>query len=430
MSSNFGIGQEKGTCWFYSSLNSLLLSENGQKILWAKLQSTYSKFTPKQKEYFDSNINAPCPRGIRSAPSIYFWKFLDQFLCSQKQGILKLYPGKEARLLKNVKFRFSDVNKRAARRGDTGAYAQKEIGPILNHLGFSEEYEILTEYKFNQSKKLSILVYDKKQFTILKPNYFPKHYDNFSLSGAILYVKNMNKLDKLHGAHDLACVVRGKKGYIIDSNSPYKLWECNWWDPNQLQIFLDTSKLFDKYNHFKNGQITSSGFEFIVYTNDTFTKDISPYCKRVKPQQGALKPAYKEAQIIRMVENIVNKATSRLNATNKFNALKSAGYFDESNRNTFINILNKKQFPSPKPINLPNKKIPNNLNSQTKNKKGRIIHIGERGGLYVIGKNGKKIYKSLVPSSGVNNKGRSVQKGTRGGHYVIHKGKKVYKFFH
>ena len=76
-----GIGQTHGTCWFYSSLNMFLLSDNGLKILWQKLQKVYDGLGPVQKRYFESNINAPCPlRSVSKTSSIYFWKFLDEYL--------------------------------------------------------------------------------------------------------------------------------------------------------------------------------------------------------------------------------------------------------------------------------------------------------------------------------------------------------------
>ncbi len=78
------------------------------------------------------------------------------------------------------------------------------------------------------------------------------------------------------------------------------------------------------------------------------------------------------------------------------------------------------------------------------NTKGRPIHKGPKGGLYVL-QNGKKIYKFKVatgatggtapprPSpppttTNVNTKGRPIHKGPKGGLYVLQNGKKIYKF--
>jgi ribosomal protein L24E len=74
------------------------------------------------------------------------------------------------------------------------------------------------------------------------------------------------------------------------------------------------------------------------------------------------------------------------------------------------------------------------------NSKGRTIHRGARGGMYVL-QDGKKIYKfkksSSTPppppnspktSQTTNSKGRTIFKGPKGGMYVLQDGKKIYKF--
>ena len=74
------------------------------------------------------------------------------------------------------------------------------------------------------------------------------------------------------------------------------------------------------------------------------------------------------------------------------------------------------------------------------NSKGRTIHKGSRGGMYVL-QDGKKIYKFKKSSSTppppstpknspktTNSKGRTIFKGPKGGMYVLQDGKKIYKF--
>lgn len=76
------------------------------------------------------------------------------------------------------------------------------------------------------------------------------------------------------------------------------------------------------------------------------------------------------------------------------------------------------------------------------NSKGRTIHKGSRGGMYVL-QDGKKIYKFKKSSSTpppppkkvnspspktTNSKGRTIHKGPKGGMYVLQDGKKIYKF--
>jgi hypothetical protein len=75
-----------------------------------------------------------------------------------------------------------------------------------------------------------------------------------------------------------------------------------------------------------------------------------------------------------------------------------------------------------------------------KNSKGRIIQTGPKGGTYIVGGSGKKVYKKLLVLNsasttsnapfGKNSKGNIIFKGSKGGFYVSPKGKKIYKFLH
>ena len=86
----------------------------------------------------------------------------------------------------------------------------------------------------------------------------------------------------------------------------------------------------------------------------------------------------------------------------------------------------------------PNLNVGNLYKTPSKvNRKGRVIQKGPKGGMYVLGKTGKKIYKSMLPTTtsvnapfGKNKKNRVIQKGPKGGKFVVSKhGKKLYKFF-
>jgi hypothetical protein len=78
-----GAIQTRGTCWFFSIINGFLLSDAGQKILFRSMEKFYKSLTDQEKAYFDDSIEAPCPlRGdIIKTKRIYFYKFLDQYLC-------------------------------------------------------------------------------------------------------------------------------------------------------------------------------------------------------------------------------------------------------------------------------------------------------------------------------------------------------------
>ena len=51
---NVSVGQTGSTCWFNSSLNMFLTSDNGLKILWQKLQETLPTLSDRQRAYFNA----------------------------------------------------------------------------------------------------------------------------------------------------------------------------------------------------------------------------------------------------------------------------------------------------------------------------------------------------------------------------------------
>jgi hypothetical protein len=163
---NVGVGQTGTTCWFFSSLNIFLTSDNGLKILWQKLQETLPTLSNRQRAYFNSNINAPCPYkgAVKKTSAIYFWKFLNQYICAVG-GPGRLIPksGLNAYLTKNVKWRASSTKES---KGTGGGFPSWELPALLGHLGFrvGRDFRMLNDerwrYKFkNNSWTAPILMY-------------------------------------------------------------------------------------------------------------------------------------------------------------------------------------------------------------------------------------------------------------------------------
>jgi len=106
MNCNGGAAQTHGTCWFYSMINGFLLSDDGKKILYAKMLEFYKSLTQNEKKYFMDKIDAPCPiKNVSKTKPIYFYKFLDQYLCfmSGPRAILKK-AGLSPKLLNKINF--------------------------------------------------------------------------------------------------------------------------------------------------------------------------------------------------------------------------------------------------------------------------------------------------------------------------------------
>jgi hypothetical protein len=276
---NIGVGQTGTTCWFFSSLNIFLTSDNGLKILWHKLQEVYPSLKPREKAYFNSNINAPCPYkgAVKKTSSIYFWKFLNQYICAIG-GPGRLIPksGLNAYLTKNIKWR---LNSTVESKGTSGGFPSLELPAILGHLGFSvgRDFRMLNfekwKYKFkNNSWTAPILMYSGggRTFNMRDLLLEKRGYD---LTGAIVYVKPALGSNMM--PHVWACTIRNGKGYICDSNFPTTQIECRWWLKSDLESHFMTVN-----QQYRTGVALVMGFDVIMYTRKEFTNKIAPTCQR------------------------------------------------------------------------------------------------------------------------------------------------------
>lgn len=278
---NIGLGQTGSTCWFNSSLNMFLTSDNGLKILWQKLQETLPTLKPRERAYFNSNINAPCPYkgSVKKTSAIYFWKFLNQYICAIG-GPGRLIPksGLNAYLTKNVKWRNAGVRES---KGTSGAHPSWELPAILGHLGFKvgRDFRMLNaerwRYKFkNNSWTAPILMYSGGGQTY-KMRDLMLEKRGYDLTGAIVYV--LPSLGSNREPHVWACTIRNGKGYITDSNYPTTQIECRWWQKADLErYFMTVDPLY------RTGVARLMGFDVIMYTRKEFTNKIDPTCELPK----------------------------------------------------------------------------------------------------------------------------------------------------
>jgi hypothetical protein len=305
---NIGAGQTGSTCWFFSSLNIFLTSDNGLKILWQKLQEVYPTLKPREKNYFNSNINAPCPYkgGVKKTSAIYFWKFLNQYICAIG-GPGRLIPksGLNAYLTKNIKWRGAGTRES---KGASGAHPSWELPAILGHLGFrvGRDFRMLDaerwRYKFkNNSWTAPVLMYSGGGHTYKMRDLLleKKGYD---LTGAIVYVAPAFESNR--EPHVWACAIRNGKGYITDSNYPTTQIECKWW------LKADLERHFMTVNQpYRTGVARLMGFDVIMYTRKEFTNKIAPSCQLPK----SYKPLTAEN------ENLVNQGNIVANYFRKGN---------------------------------------------------------------------------------------------------------------
>ena len=322
--SNNGCGQlgaiqTRGTCWFFSILNGFIMSEDGQKILYEKLQEFYRTLKPEEKAYFDDKFNAPCPlKKIVKTKKIYFWKFIDQYLCFMSgPRIASLKAGKSASLLGSISLQGTFARQN---QGARGAHPQVEIDNILDHVGFARNYYVkyaTDPPKFHAARK--------PQFVIVKQSrWYPKNNmdeipaglmadPKYELMCASLVIANTEANNKeMHKWHAVSGFVCNGHGYIYDSNQR-KVFKCNWWNLADFKKVAN-EEVAEHYSFFKGGKVNVHVYAFAIFARKEFTKDIGVAClmkyQNIKTPVTAL--------------NFTDPNTGRIINSNRYNYLKPA----------------------------------------------------------------------------------------------------------
>jgi len=277
-----GAIQTRGTCWFFSILNGLLLSTDGQKLLFDHLNKFYKGLTVQEKLYFDDGIDAPCPlRGdLIKTRRIYFWKFLDQYLCYQTgPRSIELKAGRSANILGGASLAGTLAREHA---GGMGAFPDEELPKVLRHLGITD-YLIASEnglLPVDKSRKMPHFVVarasNRKISVMMRiPTFRKDTYTKMCCSITIGNSRASNK--ELHKWHAIAGYIRDGKGFLFDSNQT-KQFPCNWWDFDDLNRVVKT-EIANFYSFFANGQITNIFYSFVIFVRNSYVKDIHPVCR-------------------------------------------------------------------------------------------------------------------------------------------------------
>jgi hypothetical protein len=372
-----GALQTRGTCWFFSIINGLLMAENGQKILFDHLEKFYKSLTPAEKAQFDDGIPAPCVKDLIKAKRIYFYKFLDQYLCFRSgPRSISLKAGRSANILGGASLTGTLAKTHA---GGKGAFTAEELPKVLKHLGITDYLEADVNGKLPDDKKKQ-----RPHFVVCKngargymdsvPKFRPKTYSLMCCSISIGNSKASNKTqDRFHAISGFVC---GGKGYLFDSNQR-KPFPCNWWDWRDLKSVVNTEVAL-AYDFFAGGQINYMSYNYIMFSNNSYTDGIKPTCKLkykntktpylapsnynrnnfnnyIKKFNPAQQAALKRARVLRPVLNkaffnsVLESAKSMLEGHRQVMNLRNAGYrIDRNAYEKFANQLNAK-FASPSP---------------------------------------------------------------------------------
>lgn len=268
-----GIGQNMDTCWFYSTLNTFLLSDAGYKVLWKRLQEFYKRLGPRQKAYFNSNLNAPCPRNMTRVNELYFWKFMDEYMCSIG-GPGKLFgrANRSRNLLPKIQFTASPIREG---KGLVPGYAARELEDILKHIGFtSRDYAFMSGSM--ASTPIAIWVSTKNNLrTRMMLFDLPLFVGPSQLAGAAIFFQRMGS----SVGHYISGVIRNGKGYLFDSDRASEgLAPCSWFNAKSLREYIKN----------KYGATDAISLGYVIYIRKDYTNAIAPACRRVyKPLNAA-----------------------------------------------------------------------------------------------------------------------------------------------
>ena len=279
-----GTIQSRGTCWFHSILNCFLLSEDGQKILYDKMKEFYSGLTPDEKLFFDDGIDAPCP--FKTVKPLFFYKFLDQYLCFMSgPRSIKTKSGLSPKLLENLNFVGNSATTKIE-KGAKGAHAFQEILPLLDKLGFENEYYVYstgsvhptylarihkwmhrTRPKLPQTKFIINLNHVTTKVSTNAETYRPMCCA-ITISAT---VSPTNKNPSIHRTHSITGYVCNNKKFIVDPNF-LKPIECDWFDLDNVKKILP--ELSKGYGHV----YTRVYYSFIIHSRIVYVSNIHPVC--------------------------------------------------------------------------------------------------------------------------------------------------------
>jgi len=273
-----GALQTRGTCWFFSIINGFLLSDAGQKILFDHLEKFYKGLSPSEKAQFDDGVPAPCVKSLLKAKRIYFYKFLDQYLCFRSgPRSISLKAGKSANILGGASLAGTLAKQNA---GGKGAFPQDELPKILKHLGITD-YIMTNRYAHipiadaRKRPHFLVAVSDKVFQTSVVPKFRPKTYSKMCCS---ITIGNSNASNKeQHKWHAITGYTCNGKGYLFDSNQR-KNFPCDWWVWNDLKRVVD-NEVARHYDFFAGGQINYMSYNFVIFSRNDYIESIKPVCR-------------------------------------------------------------------------------------------------------------------------------------------------------
>ena len=261
--------QTRGTCWLFTIINGFLMSDAGRKVLQYGMMRFYAGLSPTAKAYFDSRLDAPCPTGpLMKIKKIYFYKFLDQYLCALSgPRSVSLKTGRSPDLLKNFPLKGEKAREHA---GGKGAFTGEEIVGVLDHLGLADYVTWRLSNPVDSSKSPHFTVYtmgSNEEFNRV-PVFRPATY---YLACCGITIGNTLKTGSWHS---VTGYIQKGRGFLFDSNRQAR-YPCDWWDYDKLRIGITPI-----LNHYKNkGPYNHIGYSYVIHVNKEWADAIPLTCR-------------------------------------------------------------------------------------------------------------------------------------------------------
>jgi hypothetical protein len=387
-----GALQTRGTCWFFSIINGFLLSDAGQKILFDHLEHFYKGLSPAEKAQFDDGVPAPCVKSLMTAKRMYFYKFLDQYLCFRSgPRSMSLKAGKSANILGGASLAGTLAKTHA---GGQGAHAGEELPKILRHLGITDYLLANADghLPLTDAKKRPhfVAAVASKTTGMGEVPYF--RTNTYSKMCCSITIGNSNASNsQQHKYHAITGYMCNGKGYLFDSNQS-KQFPCEWWRWTELEkvVYGEVARFYD---FFAGGQINFMAYTFVIFSRNDYIESIKPVCRlkykktqlrslsiltrvsnnkfnkhtkpggawnNLKPAQLAAIKRARAREKTKPAAPVINKAAfndilassnSKNNALQKVKNLENAGYITNSSAyGNFYTNLNTKYAASPENV--------------------------------------------------------------------------------
>ena len=244
--------QKKQTCWFYSNLNSLLLSKYGRRVIFKYMIEFYNNLPIDKKIKFTAGPTIRCERdpAIRK---FYFYRFAYDFWFHQIQHARGLSPNLHENIAnyKDHKNFF-----------DVGAWPAEQRETILYGLGIPFK-------SFLESKVDSCIISKRNALNPrghLTQKSAPKEMGEYKLDNCVIIVTSKTRPI----SHAISGIVAPDGTYLVlDSFGQGTLFEDDWSTEEGM------TKILSKYTHKGYDVIFYSTIMYVKPTNlPQFNKDV------------------------------------------------------------------------------------------------------------------------------------------------------------